>query len=189
MSRLIRLTSLLASRSPTAADSTGRSEASVALVWALDPLALLPIRRAEHPKDPWSGQMGLPGGRRGVGDEDLLATAIRETAEEVGVDLSGALNLGALDDLAPVTAVLPPILVRPFVFQVEGRPGLRPNAEIAAARWVELDSLLAPGVYDSFPVEAGGFRIHRQGYALPEGVVWGMTERILTPVLKVLGGN
>ncbi len=186
MSRLLRLTQRLASRSPTVADPTGRREAAVALIWAPDPDALLLIRRAEHPADPWSGQMGLPGGRRAQEDPDLLATAVRETLEEVGVDLSAAALLGALDDLAPTTQLLPAILVRPFVFQVAGRPALSLNSEVAAARWVDLDSLLVPGAYDTYPVEARGFRLSRQGYRLPEGVVWGMTERILTPILALL---
>ncbi|MGB5283894.1 MAG: NUDIX domain-containing protein, partial [Polyangiales bacterium] len=46
------------------------------------------IRRAEHPRDPWSGHMAFPGGRRDAGDATLLDTAMRETREEVGVDLS-----------------------------------------------------------------------------------------------------
>ncbi len=186
MSRIARLTQRLASRRPTVADPTGRREAAVALIWAPDPDALLLIRRADHPADPWSGQMGLPGGRRVEEDSDLLATAVRETSEEVGVDLSSAALLGALDDLAPSTQLLPAILVRPYVFRVGGRPTLRPNSEIAAARWVDLDLLLAPGAYDTYPVEARGFRLRRQGYRLPEGIVWGMTERILTPVLALL---
>ena len=48
---------------------------------------LLVIRRAEHPLDPWSGHMAFPGGRRELTDPDLSHTALRETFEEVGLDL------------------------------------------------------------------------------------------------------
>src|SRR5260370_1555175 len=85
-------------------------------------LEALFIHRAVRAGDTWSGQIAFPGGRRDPGDADLLATAIRETMEEVGVDLSGAERLGVLDDLYPRTPVLPPAVVRPFVFALTSRP-------------------------------------------------------------------
>src|SRR5258706_15048364 len=87
-----------------------------------DGLEALFIRPAVRAGDTWSGQIAFPGGRRDPGDADLLATAIRETMEEVGVDLSGAERLGGLDDLYPRTPVLPPVVVRPFVFALTARP-------------------------------------------------------------------
>src|SRR5438105_2270539 len=50
-------------------------------------LELLFIRRAEHPQDPWSGHMAFPGGRVDHDDPDALAAAVRETREELGLDL------------------------------------------------------------------------------------------------------
>ena len=43
---------------------------------ASEDLELLLIRRAEHPLDPWSGHIALPGGRRDPGDPDRLATML-----------------------------------------------------------------------------------------------------------------
>src|SRR5207245_3195010 len=97
--------------------------------------------RAGRAGDRWSGQVALPGGRREPRDRDLLATAIRETREETGIDLRRGEPLAVLDDLAPVTAVLPPVVVRPFVFALSRRPALRPNDEVQHAFWVPLDRL------------------------------------------------
>lgn len=185
-SLLQRLTRHVATHPPRVEDDPDLIQAAVALVFAPDPDALLLIRRAERREDPWSGQMGLPGGRRDPGDAALLATAIRETREEVGLDLLEHELVGPLDDVAPRTPVLPPIMVRPFVFRLPVRRLLRPNQEIAHAAWVPLESLTRPGVFGEYPVEARGITMTRAGYRLGEGVVWGMTERILSGLLERL---
>jgi 8-oxo-dGTP pyrophosphatase MutT (NUDIX family) len=130
--------------------------------------------------------MAFPGGRRQPEDVDLLTTARRETLEEVGVDLSGARLLGPLDDIAPRTQLLPPIIVTPYVFAVPELSPLVPNHEVAAAAWVDLADLTRSGVYGPFEYEAAGTRFLMPGYHLAAGVVWGMTERILTPLLALL---
>lgn len=181
-----RLVRHVGNRPPRIESDPRLIEAAVALVLAPGPDAILLIRRAERLEDPWSGQMGLPGGRRGPADLDLQATAVRETREEVGLDLSNGRLVGALDDLAPSTPVLPPIKVRPYVFVLEERQVPIPNGEVAAASWVPLADFIAPGAYGEYEVEARGLRFARPAYRLTSGLVWGMTERILTPVLGVL---
>ena len=165
---------------PVEVTDAGLYWAAVAVIVVPDPDALLLIRRAQRDGDPWSGHMALPGGRRQVEDPDLVATAIRETSEEVGVALTATNLVGALDDVAPRTPVLPPIAVRPFVFSLPARPELVPNAEVAAVEWITLDSLQAPGARRMVEVAvAGGSRV-TPAYVTPGGVVWGMTERILS---------
>jgi 8-oxo-dGTP pyrophosphatase MutT (NUDIX family) len=189
MDSLDRLAMRLAAYRPRIEEDPGWAQAAVALVCVPAPDAILMIRRAERAGDPWSGQMGLPGGRRGYQDEDLLATAIREAREEVGIALAPHHLLGALDDLTPVTPVLPRVMVRPYVFRLEQRPDLIPNAEVAHAAWVEIGAFLAEGVYASWEVEALGRRMRRPGYQLPHGTVWGLTERILTPLFATIRGE
>lgn len=174
----------LAASMPIAVDEPGLFWAAVAIIVAPNPDAILLIRRAHRAGDPWSGHMALPGGRAEPGDRDLIATAIRETAEEVGVLLQDEWMLGALDDVAPRTPVLPPVAVRPFVFRVPERPSLRLNAEVADAGWLELTRLADPALHQEISIDVSGASRHYPAFVLPSGVVWGMTERILTGFLE-----
>ncbi len=161
--------------------------ASVAVVLAPDPDAVLLIRRAERVGDPWSGHMALPGGRRDPTEPDLLATAIRETAEEVGLELRSGHLLGSLDDVVPRTPSLPPIAVRPYVFALPGRPELILNHEVAGVRWAPLDLLLHPGTHHTVRAEIRGESREFPAYRLDDAVVWGLTERVLSSLLRQLG--
>ena len=163
--------------------------ASVAVILAPSPDAVLLIRRAERVGDPWSGHMALPGGRMGAEDPDLTSTAIRETAEEVGLFLGPEHLLGSLDDVVPRTPVLPPIAVRPYVFLLPHRPILSLNPEVAAARWVQLDQLLHPRTSHSVRLEIRGEARDMPAYQLEDAIVWGMTERILTGLLAQMRGG
>ncbi len=148
------------------------------------PDSLLLIRRAERAGDPWSGHLALPGGRREPGDPDLVATAIREVAEEVGFSLDPARLAGSLDDVIPRTPSLPPVAVRPYLFFLPDRPVITLNAEVSAAEWVEVEHLLRPETYRSVQIQLGGESRTFPAYHLEDGFVWGMTERILTGFLE-----
>jgi 8-oxo-dGTP pyrophosphatase MutT (NUDIX family) len=187
--RLDRLRERLASHQPwTDPDAEALRWAAVAVVLAPAPDAVLLIRRAERVGDPWSGHMALPGGRREPSDDDLSTTAIRETAEEVGFPLSRDQLLGTLDDVVPRTPVLPPIAIRPYVFLVQTRPPLTLNPEVASARWVELDQLLHPGTRHPVRLEIGEESREVAAYQLEDGIVWGLTERVLSALLEQVQG-
>ena len=166
----------------------GASPAAVALILLEGPRGLetLLIRRAERADDPWSGQVALPGGRYDPADADLLVTAMRETREETGVDLSAAERLGVLDDLYPRTPTLPAVVVRPFVFALASRPTLVPGVEAARVFWLPLDRLSQRGVRRDFTLPVRGVERTFPAYVVDEIVIWGMTERILTPFLKLI---
>lgn len=185
--RLTRLRDRLSTRQPAPIDEGSLIWAAVAVVITPDPDSILLIRRADRVEDPWSGHMALPGGRRDPADSELLATAIREAHEEVGVELAPQFLLGSLEEVVPRTPVLPPVAVRPFVFLMPSRPpALVLNREVAAASWVPLDDLLQPARYHSVLLQAAGGSRQVQAYQLEEGLVWGMTERIITSVLHLL---
>jgi 8-oxo-dGTP pyrophosphatase MutT (NUDIX family) len=189
--RLITIASVrdaLARHAPREEHAPEARPAAVALVLteAAAGLAALFIERAARDGDPWSGQIALPGGRRDPRDSDLRATAVRETREETGVDLTHAASLGALDDLYPRTPVLPPVVVRPFVFAVGRPPAIALSDEVRSAFWVSLSVLRDPATRREVTLVIRGERRTFPGYALGEHVIWGMTERIVTPFLDLI---
>jgi 8-oxo-dGTP pyrophosphatase MutT (NUDIX family) len=182
--RLLRLRERLAPALLAADEDSALLWAAVALIVAPAPDAILLIQRAERPGDPWSGHMALPGGRRDPEDDDLLATALREAREEVGISLPRETMLGALADVVPRTPTLPPIAVRPFLLALPSRPSLVLNPEVAAATWVSVDELLRPEAHQQVSVEIQGGSREVWAYVLGTGVVWGMTERILSTFVE-----
>ena len=178
----------LSSHTPRQANTAGRTEAAVAIV--LTPvksaqLELLLIKRAEVEGDPWSGQMAFPGGRREPRDAGLFETARRETLEEIGVDLPAESVLGALDDLAPMTPTLPPIVVRPYVFGLTERPQITLSTEVALHIWTPLWEL--PAQEGEAEIVIRGGQLVMPSYLVGPHVVWGMTHRIVKSLLDLAG--
>ena len=186
LNRIPELAARLAARPSRFEGDPNRPRAAVAIILAPDPDSLLLIRRAERKNDHWSGQLALPGGRWSDEDPDLAATARRETLEEGGVDLATAPVIGVLDDLTPRTQILPRILVRPFVFTLPAKAPPVPNREVAGAWWLPLEEFLAPGIYGPAESRRTETVISGPGYRLDVGLLWGMTERILTPLFDLL---
>lgn len=189
---LVRLAGRLAERPGALAAYDGYpARAAVALAFRIgregDP-ELLFIQRAERTGDPWSGQIAFPGGRWSPNDESLRATAIRETLEETGIDLtSRGVVIGTLDELRPRTPTLPPVIVTPFVAIAE--PDLDPvlSEEVAAAFWIPLERLRHPDVERESEVQVRGATWRVPSYVIEQRVVWGMTERLLRQLLALIG--
>jgi 8-oxo-dGTP pyrophosphatase MutT (NUDIX family) len=165
-------------------------EAAVALLLRpREQLEVLLIRRAERERDPWSGHVALPGGRRDAADEDLLATALRETEEEIGVPRRIGQLLGRLDDLAPSSPRLPPIVIAPWVLAVPADTEAVPDRrEVDAAIWVPLDALRDDQAVSEILIEVGDDALRFPSLVYQEYVVWGLTHRILTQFLDLAHG-
>lgn len=158
-----------------------RAAATALVVRDAARIEVLLIRRTRRRDDRWSGQMALPGGRREPGDEDLVATARRETCEEVGLELPEE-PIGHLDH---VSARFSEVVVAPFVFEVAADVRPEPaEREVAEVVWVPLAHLASPEArtvhfqWGWLPFPAIGYGEHR---------IWGLTRRVLLRFLEVVG--
>lgn len=143
---------------------------------------VLLMKRNERVHDPWSGHISLPGGGYEAADPDLLATAIRETREEVGLDISGMRQLGNLPPTLPMTAGPSGIQVTPFVFVTPERVATTPSAEAAATFWLPL-ALAASGRVDGEYVYAGT-SARFKAWVYEGHTIWGLTWRILGDLIE-----
>lgn len=150
-------------------------------------LELLLIKRARSERDPWSGHMALPGGRRDATDTSLVATAIRETREETGLDLADAgRHLGHLEEVATRSPRLPRLTIAPFVFGVgEDAHANADSSEVDAVHWVSLDDLRAPGSQEDVEIPLPGETRSFPCFRVAGEPVWGLTFRILKQFLDV----
>ena len=143
---------------------------------------LLFIQRANRDGDPWSGQMAFPGGHREPEDTSLMAAAMRETDEEIGLSLANAEYLGALDhqEARPRGKTLN-MLVAPHVFITKDTPDFTPNREVADVVWAPLSTLAGNSLHDTQTLPMAGNPTVFNGYRLSGGhFVWGLTYRMLT---------
>ncbi len=198
--RLSHLPHALAGRfgsTESARPEPGRKNAAVALI--LRPRVgetdcevrrcdVLAIRRAESARDPWSGQMALPGGGVEGRDAGLLDAAVREVREETGLRLEGARDaLGRIDPVRPQGARLPAVTVWPFVLRAPSGASARvASREVASVHWFSVADLVNRA--------NRGAHVHRHGaearrfpcIRIDGQVVWGLTYRIVTRFLEVV---
>jgi 8-oxo-dGTP pyrophosphatase MutT (NUDIX family) len=167
-------------------------DAAVAVIFRITPvdaLELLMIERASYAGDPWSGHIAFPGGRREPSDATLLATALRETREETGIDLSVSGRVfGALTRLHPTSRALPPLSIAPFVALLTRDTPLALSEEVAGAFWVPLSALQRTGASSSVDVTVGGGRRTVRAFVHERYTIWGLTERIIGDLLSRLTG-
>jgi 8-oxo-dGTP pyrophosphatase MutT (NUDIX family) len=146
------------------------------------------IHRSEHPADPWSGHMAFPGGRMDPDDPDPLAAANRETLEELALDLDREARLiGRLSDVPAVGRGRPmPLVIVPYVFELEGSPTLVPNHEVAAVVWVPLSFLVDRTNRSTLAWNHGHMEIPLPCYRYEEHVIWGLTFGMVDELVELV---
>lgn len=132
------------------------------------------------------GQVSFPGGRHEP-PETLMATALRETQEELGVDPADVELIG---EITPLFVVPSNFEVHPFVgrFIGNGRPRFVPDVrEVAAVLEVPLRLLMDPATRTLEDVEIrGGLRLSVPCFRVGDYRVWGATAMILSEFLERL---
>lgn len=177
---------------PASADDEG-PRAAVAAIFrqhANGGAELFFIRRAERAGDPWSGHIAFPGGRHAPSDETLLHTAIRETREEVGIDLTDVELVTRLPEVPAFTREKRGMLVVvPFVFVLRADVSPSPNYEVADTLWVPFDKLSSGEGRETFHWQWEGKDLELPCIRLEhtEQVLWGMTYRMVQTILDALG--
>jgi 8-oxo-dGTP pyrophosphatase MutT (NUDIX family) len=153
-------------------------------------LELLLIKRAEFESDPWSGHVALPGGRSEPGDRTLEDTVIRETREEIAIDIArDGTVIGTLDEVHPRTPVLPPVVVRPYVVAINATVTPVPSVEVAEAFWIAVDLIRDPAAWQETAIPVRGVNRNVMSYRHGPHVIWGLTERVLSNFVALLGGT
>lgn len=198
MPTLEHIAERLATHPPEVSEpETGARQASVAIILRARASRRRPgervtdvlfIRRAEKDGDPWSGHMAFPGGHRDQSDASLLAAALRETREEIGLDLEReARRLGRLSEVRTHLrdGALPRSVV-PFAFALAGgEPALSLNHEVAEVVWVPLAFLADPANRESMDYAYRGATLQLPCYRFDGRRIWGLTLWIVDELLAL----
>ncbi len=131
-----------------------------------------------------SGQMAFPGGKKEAQDPSLIYTALRETAEEIGVYVGHDQVVGCLSDL-----YIPPsnMLVSPVVAIAHEKPTyLLDPSEVAKVVDIRIDDLLNPRFKENRTLTVmNNFQLQAPTYQLEGETIWGATAMMLSELVHI----
>ena len=135
--------------------------------------------------------MAFPGGRVEPQDGSPLAAAVRETREEVALELDPPGELIGRLSAVPAMARgrLLGMAILPFVFAVERRVELRLSPEVQAVMWVPLDFLANPANRSTMVWQRAGAHVTLPCYDFRGHTIWGLTLRMADELLDLLTGG
>jgi len=161
-------------------------EAVVAILLWKEPgggLQTLLVQRAEREGDPWSGQIGLPGGRVKQGAESPRTALHREVEEEVGIKLEEVgVELGSLSVGHPMRRL--EMRVQPWVYGLRIKPRVSIGPEIAGSFWVNLSELPSKKKMSEITIRDKPWSV--ESFVVEGKIVWGFTYRVLSELLPIL---
>jgi 8-oxo-dGTP pyrophosphatase MutT (NUDIX family) len=136
--------------------------------------------RVKHHK----GEISFPGGVVDEGDEDIEATALRETFEEIGLQRNNAEILGKLDDAVTISSayLITPIvaeIVYPYPFSIN-------EDEIEELIEIPLEAFLEEDRWINETYANGGKKILSYRFEYKGRIIWGATARIIRQFLDIL---
>lgn len=168
-------------------DSARLSHSAVALILRETGTGaeILMVRRAEHPKDPWSGHMAFPGGRVDPVDASPERAAVRETLEEIGVDLDRrARRIGRLAELRARSRFREMAMsIYPFIYEIAGPVEFTLNHEMVEALWIPIGFFLDEGQRVEMEHVDGDIARVLPCYRLENRVIWGLSLLMLDELL------
>jgi 8-oxo-dGTP pyrophosphatase MutT (NUDIX family) len=134
-----------------------------------------------------SGEVSFPGGEVEPGDADAAATAVREAAEEVGLDpaAAGVRIVGTLDSFHISVSGY---AVTPVIAIAERRPALVASPdEVARILEAPIRHFLPGAPIEILERQVEEWTLRYGAYRVDELVVWGATARILSQLGALLG--
>ncbi|HEX7720080.1 MAG TPA: CoA pyrophosphatase [Woeseiaceae bacterium] len=157
----------------------------IPIIERADNLSVLFTRRSAHLRY-HAGQVSFPGGRMEPGDADILATALRETREEVGIDAQHVRIAGFLPPLPIVSGYA----VTPVVGLVSGdTPHIADPAEVERIFEVPLEFLLDPANQQRSMREVMGVQVPVCEFHYASERIWGATASILLRLRTALDNS
>jgi len=146
------------------------------------PLIVRPVYNGFH-----SGEVGFPGGRYELTDEDLIQTALREANEEIGLKIDDVRVLGTLTEIfiGPSN-----FFVLPVVGYLPYRPEFLPDdREVENILEVNLDYFLKPNSISSSAIQIPNEVVLTPHYTLLKHKIWGATAKMIKELLAVLNND
>ncbi len=165
------------------------TRSAVAIVYRIadQQVELLLIKRATREGDPWSGHMAFPGGKLQADDCNAKAAAIRETREELNLDLIQCAQYEArLSDLVTRRHnSLRPMVVTPFLFRLNSETLIEPNHEVQSSVWVPLSFFKDTSNQTTMIWHVGPMKLKLPCYDYQGNRIWGLTLMMLKEILKL----